>query len=78
MNTIFKSKTHSIKTSGANPEAHKVYVERTWRDSELTRTDTMLQSDRPDYEQILTYREKLREYPNQEGFPYNERPVQNV
>lgn len=50
-------------------------VERKWRDSELLRTDVMLQADRPDYQNILDYRSLLRDYPNTVDFPNGERPA---
>jgi len=49
-------------------------IERNWRDSELTSTDGMLQSDRPDLQDILSYRAELRDYPSQVDFPDGTRP----
>ena len=48
--------------------------ERMWRDTELKRTDSMLQPDRPDYQAILDYRQALRDYPQQPDFPNGQRP----
>lgn len=52
-------------------------TEKWWRDSELIRTDGMLQPDRtaPSYQEILDYRVKLKEYPQQPDFPNGTRPI---
>lgn len=75
MNTLFETATHKLETSGTFLEETKEVLEREWRDSELLRTDAMLQSDRPDYQEILTYREDLRAYPQQPDFPNGSRPI---
>jgi len=49
-------------------------TERSWRDSELSLTDGLLQVDRPDYQAILDYRVALRNYPAQVDFPDGTRP----
>lgn len=56
-------------------QQQKSVVEREWRDSELERTDAMVAlTDRPDHAAYLAYRQKLREYPQQAGFPNVDRP----
>lgn len=55
-------------------KSQKSIEERNWRNSELDKTDKYLLEDFPiEYEKstILKYREALREYPEQEGFPYD-------
>jgi len=52
----------------------KSITERSWRDSELLLTDSILQVDRPDNQAILTYRVELRDYPSQADFPNGTRP----
>lgn len=55
-------------------KSQKSIEERNWRNSELDKTDKYLLEDFPiKYEKsaILKYREALREYPEQEGFPYD-------
>lgn len=43
---------------------------RSWRDSELTRTDSiMLLPDYPQKEAMTTYRQALRDWPNTDQFP---------
>ncbi len=53
----------------------KALAEREWRDSELSRTDAIVVvTDRSDHDAYLAYRQKLRQYPQQDGFPDIERP----
>lgn len=66
--------SHEIKVFKLNIEETEKQKCRAWRDDELARTDSMLQFDRPDYQAILDYRVKLRDYPNEEGFPNVEKP----
>jgi hypothetical protein len=75
MKTLLKTDTHEIKVASVSPEKEKEGKERVWRDSELLRTDAMLQSDRQNYQEILTYREELRAYPQQPDFPDGSRPI---
>lgn len=56
-----------------NPET-KEDSERGWRNSELSKTDGLLQVDRPDYQDTLSYRIALRDYPSQVNFPNGTRP----
>ena len=45
---------------------------RTWRDSELTRTDVAATvSDYPNADAYIAYREALRQWPSTEDFPDN-------
>jgi hypothetical protein len=75
MKTVLKTNTHEIKVASVSPEKEKEGLERFWRDSELSRTDSMLQADRPDYNDIISYRAALREYPQQPDFPNGVRPT---
>ena len=54
----------------------KTTVERTWRNSELDRTDPLaLLPDYPrDGTDLLAYRKALANYPSKLGFPYADRP----
>jgi len=50
-------------------------IERSWRDSELLRTDSfVILPDYPDTEGLTTYRQSLRDYPESESFPNGTRP----
>ena len=50
------------------------FTERTWRDSELVRTDELVKL--PDYPiDLLPYRVALRDYPAQPDFPNSTRPT---
>jgi hypothetical protein len=52
------------------------YIERHWRDSELTLTDWIVPViDHPKHAAYLVYRQELRDYPQQADFPNGERPV---
>lgn len=74
MITLYETDTHKIETGGRlQNDSEK---ERAWRDSELLRTDSMLQDDRPDIEAIKTYRQLLRDYPDSKEFPEGTRPKQ--
>ncbi len=73
MKEILNTSTHVIEVAD-HTRPTKEYLEREWRDSELKRTDEMLQDDRPNYNEILAYRVALGGYPNSEGFPNGERP----
>jgi len=57
----------------------KAIEERLWRDSELDRTDKLATiKDYPLYYAQISYREKLRDYPNSEGFPNGTRPEVDI
>lgn len=57
-------------------EKDKETLEREWRDNELIRTDAIVPvTDRPDHASYITYREELRNYPEQEDFPNGTRPT---
>lgn len=51
-------------------------TEKDWRDTQLAKTDLMLQVDRtnPTYQEILDYRQALKDYPQQPDFPDGIRP----
>ena len=52
------------------------HQERAWRDEELARTDAlMLLSDYPYKEVLSAYRQELRDWPSQEGWPDIDRPT---
>ena len=54
----------------------KEHDERSWRDSELIRTDELVKL--PDFPQdLLAYRQLLREYPQSNNFPNGVRPIIN-
>ena len=60
------------------PVKTKEEEEREWRDSELTRTDSlMLLSDYPYKEQLTVYRQALRDWPATTDFP-DTRPTLGV
>lgn len=72
LNVIFDNGTHKIETAGVLPD--KSYKERAWRDGELARTDELVKL--PDYPvDLIPYRQALRDYPSQLGFPNCGRPV---
>lgn len=53
----------------------KIEAERRWRNEELSRTDSLaLLPDYPYKEQLLSYRQALRDWPNTTDFP-DTRPV---
>ncbi len=53
----------------------KATLERAWRDRELARTDAIVPvTDRPEHASYISYREALRDYPEQEDFPNGIRP----
>lgn len=50
--------------------------ERMWRDYELAHTDWIVPiTDHPQHAAYLTYRQELRDYPQQADFPNGTRPV---
>lgn len=54
----------------------KISEEKSWRNEELVRTDALvILPDYPYSEQLLTYRQELRDYPQQEDFPNGTRPI---
>ena len=54
----------------------KIIKERSWRDKELNKTDYIVPlTDYPQHADYLTYRQELRGYPAQVGFPNGDRPV---
>lgn len=66
--------THTIQEIAVDPVNAKKAQERTWRDSELERTDKLvILPDFPD--DLLTYRQELRDYPVQPDFPNGTRPT---
>ena len=66
--------THIIWTPKQDPDKVKGIRERQWRDDELLRTDELVKL--PDYPQdLLPYRQELRNYPQQEDFPNGTRPT---
>lgn len=65
-----------IETKTLKPASDKSKVERDWRDSELARTDSIVPvTDRPDHAAYIDYRQALRDYPSQPGFPDIDRPT---
>ena len=78
MKTIKESATHKIEipdTAFLNPRNE--YQEKVWRNSELSRTDTlMLLEDYPNKGVLKVYRTKLRNYPESENFPDGDRPTE--
>lgn len=70
--------TEYLEMAKEYSKKQKAADERTWRNSELEKTDKYLIEDYPsEYskESILEYRQALRDYPAQNGFPYEaERP----
>jgi hypothetical protein len=76
LNTIIASEKF-VKASYSNYElvvenndAIKRVEEIEWRDSELTRTDSLiLLSDYPYKEQLTAYRQALRDWPSTTDFP---------
>jgi len=74
MEIKYKTDTHELKVFATTDEQKKIGRERAWRDSELIRTDELVKL--PDYpDDLLPYRILLRDYPNESGFPNNERPT---
>lgn len=66
--------THKIESAGTLYVATKEDIERSWRDSELLRTDELVKL--PDYPvDLLSYRQLLRDYPQQPDFPSGSRPA---
>jgi len=64
---------HTTKYKIVSVDELKATQERQWRDSELLRTDRFVVI--PDYPtDLLTYRDALRNYPDQDGFPNGVRP----
>ena len=56
------------------PVINKEVEERKWRDSELSRTDSLVML--PDYPvDLLAYRVLLRNYPDSDNFPNGTRPA---
>lgn len=75
MKTIFESATHKMEVPDNAIINDPSISERTWRDSELLRTDNlMLLDDYPQKGTLTTYREKLRHYPEDANFPHGDRP----
>ena len=58
-------------------KAHfRLQEEREWRDFELASTDFIVPLvDHPKHSTYMTYRQELRDYPNQADFPNGTRPV---
>lgn len=60
-----------------DPDVIRVEQEKTWRDSELERTDLLsLLNDHPKKGLIIAYRAALRDYPANKDFPNGARPTQ--
>lgn len=56
--------------------AKKTQKEKTWRNEELSSTDWIVPViDHPKHSAYLTYRQELRDYPQQTDFPNGERPI---
>ena len=74
MSAVSNTSKHIIKVAqGVNPT--KEQTERTWRDSELKRTDWIIPTtDHPQHDQYLVYRQALRDWPSGVNFP-DTRPV---
>lgn len=52
------------------PQKSKEVIAKDWRNSELSRTDLLaLLSDYPNKEQLLQYRQALRDWPDTPDFP---------
>lgn len=52
------------------PQPSLEFVAKQWRDSELTRTDSLVDlSDYPYKEAMVTYRQVLRDWTDSEDFP---------
>ena len=50
--------------------------ERNWRDRELKGSDWIVPlTDHPQHTEYLTYRQELRDYPQQADFPNGDRPI---
>ena len=53
-------------------------IERQWRDMKLQEMDILiniLEDEGKDISNVRAFRVTLRNYPSQDGFPYNKRPV---
>jgi hypothetical protein len=68
-----------IKTYNAPQEPTQEDIEneeRQWRNKELGGTDLIVSvTDHPQHAEYLTYRQELRDYPQQADFPNGERPI---
>lgn len=74
--SVIKCEWHESETQAELDET-KTKEERSWRDSELLRTDALiLLPDHPKQEELIAYRVLLREYPLTVDFPYGTRPVE--
>jgi len=74
MKTIYKTAKHTLKIIEVDPLAEKKAKERSWRDSELLRTDELVKL--PDYPvNLLAYRVLLRDYPEALNYPNGDRPL---
>ena len=74
LETVYKTDTHETKSYKQDDAIVKDIKERSWRDSELVRTDELVKL--PDYPvDLLSYRAALRAYPAQVDFPNGERPT---
>ena len=55
---------------------YKSEQERKWRDRELKNSDWIVPlADHPQHAGYLTYRQELRDYPQQADFPNGDRPI---
>lgn len=76
MQTIFESATHKMEVPDNAVINDPTVSERTWRNSELLRTDSlMLLDDYPQKGTLTGYRRRLRQYPLDSNFPNGERPT---
>lgn len=65
----------SAEEEAQHIEESKKINAREWRNSELSRTDAlMLLPDHPQKEELSAYRQALRDWPSQEGWPDIDRP----
>ncbi len=59
-----------ININGIDDYSNSDFAARTWRDQKLDQTDIIMSiPDFPNYEKIKTWRQKLREWPQDENFP---------
>jgi hypothetical protein len=54
----------------------KIIKEKSWRNEELNKTDFIVPlTDYPQHAEYFTYRQELRDYPQQADFPNGSRPI---
>lgn len=70
MNTILDNGTHKIETSGILYRPSLEDAARVWRDNQLAETDSLVAAtDHPKHDEIMTYRQALRDWPETDDFP---------